>query len=311
MPSKAYFPVNFLANEPGICYFGVFSRRQPIMKRCSLFIMMCFLLSGMHGAGQIAVPSVTITYLYDNTTASAGTKSDWGFSCLVQGSGHTLLFDTGADPGILRANMAALHVDASRIQAVVFSHEHSDHTGGVAALGERKGMPAYFPASFGEAARAAFARLGLRLVPVTKTTEVFPGFFTSEEFGTQIREEALIVETPSGLVVVVGCAHPGIIPMLRQITASRKRPIYMALGGFHLLETPAEEVKRIVGEFKALGVSYVGPTHCTGDGAIQLFRAAYGANFIPGGVGTVIRAPVAAARGARDHARPARKNTWP
>jgi 7,8-dihydropterin-6-yl-methyl-4-(beta-D-ribofuranosyl)aminobenzene 5'-phosphate synthase len=67
----------------------------------------------------------------------------------------------------------------------------------------------------------------------------------------------------------------------------------VVVGGFHLLHTPADEVKRIVSEFKGMGVTYVGPTHCTGESVTELFREAYGERFIKGGVGTVVRAPLA------------------
>lgn len=258
------------------------------MKRCGFLIAVCLLLLGAHGAGQVSHQSLTITYLYDNTTISDGTMSDWGFSCLIQGRGSSILFDAGAKPDVLRANIAALRVDASQINAIVFSHDHSDHTAGVEAIGERSGLPTFFPTAFGEEMRAAFIKQGLRLMPVSKSTEVLPGFATSDEMGSLIHELALVTEIPEGLVVVAGCAHPGIIPMLKQISASRKRPINMVLGGFHLLQTPADEVKHIVSEFKAMGIAYAGPTHCTGDEAIELFRAAYGDHFIRGGVGTII-----------------------
>jgi 7,8-dihydropterin-6-yl-methyl-4-(beta-D-ribofuranosyl)aminobenzene 5'-phosphate synthase len=266
------------------------------MKRYGLFIMLFPLLLGARGDTQVLPQSLTITYLYDNTTSAADTKADWGFSCLVEGNGNQVLFDAGANPQILRANMAALHVDAARIRAVVFSHEHADHTGGVEALGERPDLPTFFPSGFGETIRAAFLRQRLRLMPVAKATAVGPGLATSDEIGTQIREEALVAEISDGLVVVSGCAHPGIIPMLKQISASRKRPIHMVLGGFHLLETPADEVKRIVSEFQAMGIAYAGPTHCTGDEAMKLFQTAYGTHFIRGGVGTMVRVPRAAGR---------------
>ena len=66
----------------------------------------------------------------------------------------------------------------------------------------------------------------------------------------------------------------------------------MVLGGFHLLQTPLEELKRIVGDFKSMGIAYAGPTHSSGDEAIKLFCEAYGDRFISGGAGTVIRAPL-------------------
>lgn len=262
------------------------------MKLLGLLAAVALWLFGAPGTGPALHDSVTITYLYDNTAAAAGTKADWGFSCLIQGNGNDLLFDTGANPDILQSNLAALRVDVSRIKALVLTHEHGDHTGGVAALGQRSGLPVFFPASFGASTQAAFLKQGFRLIPVSTATEVFSGFATSDEMGTRIHEEALVAETPDGLVVVVGCAHPGIVMMLKKISASRKRPIYMVLGGFHLLETPTNEVKRIVLEFKSMGIAYAGPTHCTGDEAIKLFRAAYGAHFIGGGVGTVVKVPV-------------------
>ena len=78
--------------------------------------------------------------------------------------------------------------------------------------------------------------------------------------------------------------------MLRQITASAGRPIHTVLGGFHLLQTPADEVAGIVAAFKDLGVGRVGPTHCTGPDAIRKFKEAFGDRFIGGGVGTVVAA---------------------
>ncbi|RPJ76281.1 MAG: MBL fold metallo-hydrolase, partial [Acidobacteria bacterium] len=114
-------------------------------------------------------PAVRITYLYDNTVAVQGTKPDWGFACLVEGHGRTILFDTGARPEILRQNMQALKVDAARVQAVVLSHEHGDHTVGVDALPSAPGLPVYIGEHFRlpPPAAAALARIGAKRVTVT------------------------------------------------------------------------------------------------------------------------------------------------
>jgi 7,8-dihydropterin-6-yl-methyl-4-(beta-D-ribofuranosyl)aminobenzene 5'-phosphate synthase len=127
-------------------------------------------------------------------------------------------------------------------------------------------------------------------VPVSKSVDVGPGLRTSDEFGTAIKEVALIIDTPDGLVVVVGCSHPGIVTMLQQIKTSTGRPIHTVLGGFHLLETPADEVERMVSAFQELGIVRVGPTHCTGPHAIRLFKDAYGNRYVAGGLGTVVAA---------------------
>jgi len=236
-------------------------------------------------------PGVRITYLYDNTEAVPGVRADWGFACLVEGRGARLLFDTGTKPDVLTHNAQALRVDLVRLDAVVLSHDHGDHTGGFPALGPRPGLPVFHAQGFNPAVVAALRGSGARLVPVSKSVEVLPGFHTSDEFGTTIMEEALLVDTPDGLVVIVGCSHPGIVPMLRQVKASTGRSIHAVLGGFHLLQTPADEVTRIVAAFQELGVGRVGPTHCTGPDAIARFKEAYGDRFIQGGVGTVVTAP--------------------
>jgi 7,8-dihydropterin-6-yl-methyl-4-(beta-D-ribofuranosyl)aminobenzene 5'-phosphate synthase len=249
------------------------------------------LLASLVVSGQS--PDLRITYLYDNTAAVSGTQADWGFACLVESRGHTVLFDTGTKPEILSHNLATLKVALSRVQALVFSHEHGDHTMGLAALPAMPGLPVYIGEHFRlpPPAAEALTRIGAKRITVgtERSAEVFPGITVTREFVTGgPHEEALVVETPRGSVVIVGCAHPGIISMLKDIAESTKRPISMVLGGFHLMQTPADDVKRMVAEFKALGVEWAGPTHCTGDEAIRLFREAYGDHFIPGGVGTVI-----------------------
>jgi len=239
-------------------------------------------------AAQAQPPGVRITYLYDNTKAVPGVRADWGFACIVEGRGARVLFDSGAKPEVLRRNAEALQVDLGRLDAVVLSHDHGDHTAGFPALGHRPGMPVFYAQGFSPSVVAALGQSGAKLVPVSKGLQVAPGMRTSDEFGTSIKEEALIIDLPDGLVVVVGCSHPGIVPMLQQIRATSGRPIHAVLGGFHLLQTPAAEVSSIVAAFKELGVGRVGPTHCTGPDAIDRFRDAYGDRFLPGGAGTVV-----------------------
>ena len=264
----------------------------------SVFATAALLLASFGLSAQ--APGIRITYLYDNTVAAQGTKPDWGFACLVEGHGRTVLFDTGARPDVLRENMAALEVDPTKVQAVILSHEHGDHTVGLGALPAMPGLPVYIGEHFRlpPPATDAIGRIGARRVTVRagQSVEVFPGFLVTEEIsGKGAYEEALIVDTPAGSVVVVGCSHPGILAMLQRIAETTKRPIHTVIGGFHLLQTPAAEVNTIIAGFKALGVKRAGPTHCTGDEAIRLFREAYREAFIAGGVGRVVRVPASAA----------------
>jgi len=243
-------------------------------------------LAASPASGQQA--GVAITYLYDNTAAVPGVREDWGFACLVEGHGKRVLFDTGTKPEVLRHNAIALRVDLGRLDALVFSHDHNDHVGALPALGPRPGLPLFYAQGFNSKVVEAFRATGARLVPVSTSAEVAPGFRTSDEFGTAIKEEALLVDSSDGLVVIVGCSHPGIVSMLTAVKASARRPIHLVVGGFHLVRTPANEVREIIAALKALGVGRVGPTHCTGPEAIALFKEAFGDRYVPGGVGTVV-----------------------
>ena len=253
-------------------------------------------------AAREAPPEVRITYLYDNIATAEGVKADWGFACLVERRGKTVLFDTGMKEEIFRDNLSALKVDLSRIEALVLSHDHRDHTGGLALLGRRPGLPAFYARGFSPETVAKLSAAGFKGTPVTRSVEIFPGYRVSDsmtaegEPGAGPIEEALVVDTRDGLVVIVGCAHPGIVPMLRRIRETTGRPVAMVLGGFHLFQTPAGEVRRIIADFKSMGVASAGPSHCTGDEAIALFREAYGDRFIRGGVGTVVEIPPAGGR---------------
>ena len=242
-------------------------------------------------------PTLRITYLYDNTLYVPGTTADWGFACLIEGHGHTVLFDTGTNPDIFRHNLAALKVDPSRAQALVLSHQHADHTKGIDALPAMPGLPVYVGEHFvlGPQVEAALTRIGARRIMVSDATpvQVFPGFTVTHEMIADggLHELALVVDTPDGSVVIVGCAHPGIVSMLKRIAETTKRPIHMVIGGFHLMKTPPDDVKRVIAEFKSLGVAWAGPTHCTGEAAIRLFQQEYGDHFVRGGVGTVVTVP--------------------
>jgi len=241
-------------------------------------------------------PPARVTYLYDNTVAVEGTKAHWGFACLVEAHGRTVLFDTGAQAETLRQNMAVLKVDPARVQAVVLSHEHGDHTVGIDALPAIPGLPVYVGEHFRlpPPASLALARIGAERVTMKAgaSARVSPGILVTEEIsGNGAYEEALVIDSPAGSVVVVGCAHPGIVAMLRRVAETTKRPIHTVIGGFHLLQTPPDEIRTIVAAFKELGVVRTGPTHCTGTEAVRLFREAYGERFIGGGVGTVVEIP--------------------
>ena len=99
----------------------------------------------------------------------------------------------------------------------------------------------------------------------------------------------MILDTSKGLVVITGCAHPGIVDIVRKAKEILDKEIYLVFGGFHLLQHSAQQVEKIIEQFKDLGVQKVGATHCTGDKAIEMFKKAYGDNFVTLGVGKALK----------------------
>jgi 7,8-dihydropterin-6-yl-methyl-4-(beta-D-ribofuranosyl)aminobenzene 5'-phosphate synthase len=234
--------------------------------------------------------TLTITIVYDNNAYDPRLKTAWGFSCLLEYRGQMILFDTGGDSPTLLANMDALGIDPSGIEVVVLSHIHGDHTGGLSGLLPMAGdglivfVPQSFPARFKDA-----VRIRAQLVEVFEPREIGEEVYTTGEMGTGIIEQSLAVRTDEGLVVVTGCAHPGIVEIVRKAMALSGGEVYLVLGGFHLGGKSQREIEGIISEFRRLGVRKVAPCHCTGEQAIRMFRQEYGEDFFQAGAGKVIR----------------------
>jgi 7,8-dihydropterin-6-yl-methyl-4-(beta-D-ribofuranosyl)aminobenzene 5'-phosphate synthase len=233
-----------------------------------------------------AMSDLKLTILYDNIAGDPRLKTDWGFAALVEYGDHTLLFDTGANGSILLDNMRQLSIDPQSIEAVVLSHQHGDHTAGVLALLDTGVRPTiYVPSAFSGSYKQQLSSQ-TRLVEVTDALEIIPGIHTTRMVGSI--EIALVVETRDGLVVITGCAHPGVTEMIRQAQAVVDGKIAYLVGGFHLYQTDKLMLPPIITEVHQLGVEKILPAHCTGDNAIALFRTEYGENFVEGGVGRTL-----------------------
>jgi 7,8-dihydropterin-6-yl-methyl-4-(beta-D-ribofuranosyl)aminobenzene 5'-phosphate synthase len=166
------------------------------------------------------------TIVHDNA-ALEGFTSKWGFSCLI---GKNVLFDTGADYGTLLANMQKLNVDIKEIDAIVLSHAHGDHTGGIEIVRQLADVRVFIPRSFFRPLEKDLSRYrNVVTMEVEKMTEIAKGMTSTGEInGT---EQSLIVQTPKGLVVVTGCSHPGLDTILN--VARGLGTIYGVVGGFH------------------------------------------------------------------------------
>jgi len=232
---------------------------------------------------------VTIKVVYDNYIKLDGLKSGWGYSIVIEGLDKDILFDTGANPDIFESNFREMGIDAEKIDLIILSHEHRDHTGGITGFVKfKKGIPVVIPFSFSESFKKKMVEFGLELLLVKEPVKICTNLYSSGEFSGPIPEQALILNTKQGLVVMTGCSHPGIVEMLKEIKSTFNKDIYIVFGGFHLLEKSENEMNKIIEEMKALGVVKCGATHCTGVKQTKMIKEAFGTNFFELGVGNNI-----------------------
>jgi len=232
---------------------------------------------------------VKITIIYDNNSLDAKLKPAWGFSCLIEGLEKKILFDTGGDDGILLENMKSLNIDPNEISAVILSHDHWDHTGGLKDfLTHNKNVVVYLLPYFSRAIKENINKAGAKFVEITSPASICEKAAITGRLGTSIEEQSLVVETKKGLVIITGCAHPGIVKIIEHAKRTFKQDVFMVFGGFHLGSASDSEIKTIIKQFRKNGVKKAGPCHCSGELCRELFRAEYKEDFVEIGAGRVI-----------------------
>ena len=223
-----------------------------------------------------------IKILFDSEGIDQGFSIGWGFSVLI--NGH-ILFDTGERGDYLLANLKRMNIDTEKIDTVVISHDHWDHTGGLwEILKKRKGISVYALPNFSLEFKEEVKALEALLIERKDFSEIVKDvFITGEISGTYheryMPEQALVVKTDKGITVITGCAHPGIIKILEKVKAKfPTEHFYMVLGGFHLKEHDKRLIEIMVSRFREMNCERVGPTHCTGKDAEAIFKKAYKEN---------------------------------
>ncbi len=232
---------------------------------------------------------LSITVSYDNNPYKERLTSTWGFSCVIRRAEKTILFDTGGDGSTLLTNMKKLGINPQEIDLVVLSHIHGDHVGGLTDFLEKNPeVVVYLPRSFPKGFKDKVKEYGAKIVEVQVSLKICQGVYSSGELGTWGKEQSLIIHTEKGLIVITGCAHPGIVKIVDMAKDLLKNDVLLVMGGFHLGRKSRGEIENIICSFRKLGVSYTGPCHCSGDTARQLFKEEYRENFINLGVGRVV-----------------------
>ena len=282
-----------------------------------------------------AAPKAQITILYDAFGKDPSLKKDWGFSALVEVAGKRILFDTGNDRDTFTHNAKAKGVDLTKLDFVVMSHRHSDHMAGLArVIRVYPEVKIYAPKEgfgiFGSSLPSTFYRKDESLPPesryydgkppevmkfgtawqgahfelIDKTTEIAPGIWlialVSEMPGTrELKELSLAVNTPDGLVLIVGCSHPGIEKIVEAAAAINPK-ISLIAGGFHLVTATDEAIAKVATALRdTWKVESIAPGHCTGEATFAALRRAFGEHYFYAGLGTVlqIRTPLKKATG--------------
>lgn len=216
---------------------------------------------------------ISIITIYDNYLVNPDLKTGWGFSCLIKLDNQNILFDTGADSPTLLSNMEKMKIDSKQIETVILSHNHFDHIGGLEGFLEANQEQAqvYQPTIF------------------SQPTKITDQIYSTGALGIFIKEQSLIIETSKGLVIITGCAHPGIVNIIKKTKEIfPEKNIYLVLGGFHLSGASDFQLKDIIASFRELAVQKVAPCHCSGDKCRELFKQEYQEDFIKNGVGNII-----------------------
>ena len=271
---------------------------------------------------------LTLTTLSENSANRKGLLAEHGLSILVEYGDYSILFDTGQGISAL-LNAEKMDINLQNISDIALSHGHYDHTGGLKHILESGPKNIYnHPDSLVAKYRklenndykpmglpytvSELKVLGANFILNRQPVELCPGMILTGEIPRKVSfeptaechvileggkyrrdflldDQAIAINTSSGIVVLLGCSHAGIINTLnyaRDLTGSDK--IHAVIGGTHLIEANSERLELTIKALKNMHIKKIAVSHCTGFKAQMALKQAFGDDFILNNCGHII-----------------------
>lgn len=222
---------------------------------------------------------VKLFILADNRVRKRELISTWGLSILVCVEGKTILFDTTSDWNIVKYNAQVINAPLDSVEYIIISHWHEDHAGGLTGAIDYYGNLSKKITIIVPTKREFPLIINTNIIVGDKPVKISNKVSTTGALGRNIKEQALIISVEGkGPLVLVGCSHPGIDPILKRVCQLlNTNDVFGLIGGYHINNFKVHEV---LSTLRKYNVKIIGPAHCTSDEAIEILQHKHKGDFI-------------------------------
>jgi 7,8-dihydropterin-6-yl-methyl-4-(beta-D-ribofuranosyl)aminobenzene 5'-phosphate synthase len=212
----------------------------------------------------------SITVVYNNYQSKKILETGWGFSAYIEFDNKKILFDTGGKGSKFLHNINGLNIDLTKLSFIFLSHNHWDHVGGFDDTAEMfSNKKVFIPEDY---SIKKHEKKNINFIKKNSFSKIAKNTYTTRQLGRGIKEQSLVLDTEKGLIIITGCAHPGVENIVEEVRKNINKDIYLVTGGFHLKESSKNHILNVINKLKNNGVINISPSHCTGDKAIELIK---------------------------------------